>query len=587
MASFASLPLVAKRNSAFVLALLLVGCASQPTVPADRGTADARAATAPRTAKTLTLGQLEPIKAFTPETFSSTSGGGPSLAEVYLGGLVTGDDSGALVPRIAARLPSLDDGSISVLPDGRMRTTWKLRTDVRWHDGVPFTANDVVFSWQVVADPTVLAPGPGAPVKSLVDVAEAVDPSTVAITWKSTYIHALELGALQLWLMPSHVLSDAFAADKQTFLSHPFFTTDLVSLGPFRLVDFGEGETMTFERFDGYFLRPARVDRVVIRSISDHSALMVNLRSGVIDILADRTLASTMLLPLSAEWSQSGDGRVLSRQDNWWYLWVQMSPEIAQPVELARDARVRRGLMHGLDRESLRDFIFPGVPRTNADTFMLEGDPRSPIVGQPYARYPYDAERALQQLAEAGWRRASDGRLLNAIGEQVRIELRGDGPNAPERAAIGSNWRQLGLDVAEVQVSALLQRDSEYTAHFPAFLARARGTGDTIFVNFDGRTHSTAANRWNGANHGHYANPELDRFIDRLNVTLDERGQAELLRQMGEIMASDLPALPMYYRVSFAAVVRGVSALDDYSGTRGPGSAPGLMSRNAHLWDRD
>jgi peptide/nickel transport system substrate-binding protein len=548
---------------------------------------EARIAAPSKTSKTLTLGQLASIKAFTPEEFSNTSGGGPSLAEVYLAGLVTGDSNGELIPRIAARLPTLDDGTIEVLPDGKMRTTWKLRSDVRWHDGAPFTAEDVAFSWQVVAEPTVLAPGPGAPVKLLVASVEAPDATTAVVTWKSPYIHALDMGALQLWLMPRHVLAASFDADKQSFLSQPFFTTDLVSLGPFRLVDFGSGETMAFERFDSYFLGPAKIDRIVIRAISDPSTLLVNLRAGSIELMADRTLPATAILPLSLEWAQSGAGRVMSRQDNWSYLWVQMNQEIAQPPELARDARLRRGLMFGFDRNALREYLFPGVPGTSADTFVLDGDPRGAVVGRPFARYPYDVERAQREFSDGGWRRSADGRLLTAAGDQVRIELRGDPPYAPDMAAVAGDWRLLGIDVAEVQVTPLLQRDTEYTAHFPAFLARARGTGDTIFVNFDGRALSSAANRWAGANHGHYANAELDRMIDRLNGALDERTQAGLLRDMGEIMASELPAFPMYFRVSFAGAVRGVHALDDYAGTRGPGSAPGLMSRNAHLWDRD
>src|SRR5207249_353531 len=158
-------------------------------------------------------------------------------------------------------------------------------------------------------------------------------------------------------------------------------------LGPFRLVDFGGGAQMTFERFDDYFLGRPKLDRVVIQVVSDPNTLLVNVRAGTIDLLADRTLPSTMLLPLSAEWARTGAGQVLSRQDNWWYLWVQMNPEIAQPVEVARDARVRQGMLLGIDRESLREFMFPGVPGTSADTFMLQGDPRSAVVGQPFARF--------------------------------------------------------------------------------------------------------------------------------------------------------------------------------------------------------
>jgi ABC-type transport system substrate-binding protein len=75
----------------------------------------------------------------------------------------------------------------------------------------------------------------------------------------------------------------------------------------------------------------------------------------------------------------------------------------------------------------------------------------------------------------------------------------------------------------------------------------------------------------------------MDRLSDALYATLDDREQGRLLREAAEILATDVPVIPLYFRTSFAAVRTGIRALDDYAGTQGSGA----MARNAHLWDRD
>jgi ABC-type transport system substrate-binding protein len=114
-------------------------------------------------------------------------------------------------------------------------------------------------------------------------------------------------------------------------------------------------------------------------------------------------------------------------------------------------------------------------------------------------------------------------------------------------------------------------------------IIRARSSGEGVFAAFDSRFHATAQNRYAGANMGHYTNTELDRLIDTLYGAIDERQQGLILKEMGEILAADLPSLPIYFRTNFAAVRKGVQALaEDYANTRDTGA----MSRHAHLWDR-
>ena len=113
---------------------------------------------------------------------------------------------------------------------------------------------------------------------------------------------------------------------------------------------------------------------------------------------------------------------------------------------------------------------------------------------------------------------------------------------------------------------------------------RARGSSESVLGSFDGRAHANAQNRWQGGNLGHYANPAFDRLVDQLSSTLDEQQQGRIFKDIMEIMATDLPELPMYFAVTFAVARKGVDALkQDYAGMRDVG----VLARNAHIWDRD
>ena len=119
---------------------------------------------------------------------------------------------------------------------------------------------------------------------------------------------------------------------------------------------------------------------------------------------------------------------------------------------------------------------------------------------------------------------------------------------------------------------------------FPGTEVTAQNNGDSMFTRFDGRLRPAPPN-FSGNQGGWYANPELDALIDKLSSTLDTREQGLVLKDMGEILASDLPCLPLYFSVNLAAVRKGVHALDDFGGAYLGG--PGIITRNAYLWDRD
>ncbi|MBM2809652.1 MAG: hypothetical protein HW416_411 [Chloroflexi bacterium] len=564
-----------RMTAAIVSALVLLSCAPQ-TRPAGGGTPDSPPQQA--APKTIVIAALAPIKVYGHTEFQS--GGGASLTDIHSAGLVTNDPKGGFEPRLAVKLPSVDDGTIVLLPNGRMQTTWKLRPNVKWHDGTPFTADDVVFGLEVRLD----VPGPEAGLSTpQIERMEAPDPLTLVVTWQTTFFKHLELSISELWPYPRHLVGATQRADRESFLNLPYWTTGYVHLGPFKVVDYGLGETQVFERFDDYFLGRPKVDRIIIQAIQDPNTLFANLQAGTVHVTAEEALPTELAIQLRDEWRQSGGGNVFARTENLRYVMLQLNPDWGRPAELSGDARVRRGLYYGLDRAAIRELSLPGLPDTEAESFLRPNDPRGAVVGKPLARYRYDPPQALREMAEAGWLRGADGRLLNAAGQQVQLDMRGSASSAKETSSVSQLWRQtLGVEMVEETVPPARAQDREYRAKYPGMEFRS-SNGDNIFALFDSTRRPNAENRYVGGNPTGYVNLAFDRLLDRLYAAIEINDQANIIKQMSDMLADDVPVIPMYVRVDLTAVVKDVRALaDDYAGTtltRG-------MARNAHLWER-
>lgn len=568
------------RSLVYAGLFLAVGClpaAAPGGFPPAPGSGDGSPAVGSQ--KTITVSSLTPITAFGAWD-TSNAGGTFAVHGVHTSALITTDLQGNPTGQLLSRLPSLEDGTIAILPDGRMQTRWNLRPNVVWHDGMPVTADDLAFTLRVYQHPSV-----GVQTSAITNNMEridVVDATNAVVTWKTTYYQPLRLGLREFWPVPRHLLGAPFDANASTFSNLPYWTTEYVNTGPFRLVDYGLGENVVFERFDNYFLGRPKVDRIVLRVIGDANVVLANLRAGAIDMSSDGTLPGDLALALHAEWSRTGEGSVVSWPGSFRFEVVQLDPQWARPPELSRDVRIRRGLLMGLDRKALAEALLPGVPDAFANSFLPESDPRTPIVGRPFERYSYNPAAAAQQLADAGWHRAVDGRLLNQAGEQLEVQIRSQPAHSKEAAIIAQYWRELGLRVEESVVASSLARDSEYNATFPGFSGHANGSREGWFARLVSTAHATPQNRWSGANTGHYSNLRLDELTAMVYATPDRDRVLPMLKELGEILATDLPALPSYFGVSMAAVRKEVRALVNEGGF----DSPSELSKNAHQWDR-
>lgn len=563
-----------------IVVVLLAGCA-----PAAPRAQEGSQASAPgeRATKAIVIGMDEDIKNLWDAITLGGGSGAREIANLVNQHFVAITADGAPTPRLLAEVPSFDRGTWRVLSDGRMETTYRLRSDVVWHDGTPFTASDVAFSIQVNRDPEV--PNSNQDAIRLVESWDVADQTTVVVTWRQLYAFADRMEHRELYPLPRHLLEQSYTqgSSKEAFLTQPFFSADFVGLGPFRVARWESGSHVDFAAFDRYFLGRPKLDSVRVQFIPDSSTMLANLSARSLQMMM--TLGGIpdfdSMMAIKRDWEASGYGVMLMDPLSYRYVEPQKYlPHNPQPLDLI-DPRVRKALLHAIDREALARVRFGDVGIV-ADSWVHPSFGSYRLLQDGITKYPYDPRRALALMAEAGWRLGADS-VLEKGGSKFNVTTR-DLESETDPVIIAANWKEIGvIGTYEVRTAANI-RDRQDRATYTGVevtqnpMAVAAATRRLATYNAP-----TAENRWTGTNRGGYSNPLWDELDLRVLSTMDERGRIDLERDLLRIYTTDLPALPLYFRWDLVPAGNGL---------KGPVANTGVAHRgfilhtwNVHEWD--
>lgn len=342
----------------------------------------------------------------------------PIFMDFYFGnwkvfnGLVKYDRNLNLQPDLAARMPTIS-------PDGRTVTV-RLRDNVRFHDGRPLTAEDVVFTWRSLLDPKVATPLRGRfDLASVVQDVRALDGRTVRFTLARVdpaFLHKLYVG-----IVPRHLLEGKD-------LNTAEFNRQPVGTGPYLFKEWRPGERIVLEANPQYFDGPVGIPRVVFTFVGDENARATLLANGTVD-------AAGLPPKLAARFR--GDARYqvieVSSADTRLITLPSQEPSLADP-------RVRRALALAINRQAMVEGILGGPGEPAYGPF---------IRGAPAPAIPYSPDQARALLEQAGWRPGPDGimrkgdqrlafTLLYPAADSVRKEL---------ALAVRSDLAKIGVDV--------------------------------------------------------------------------------------------------------------------------------------------
>lgn len=457
-------------------------------------------------------------------------------------------------------------------PDKR---TWilKLRQGLKWSDGSPITADDIIFTAQVIYDPNI-----STPLRDIMQVGgkpfefEKVDDTTVRVRLAEPTGSFL---ALMGWGPISKKAYEAAykAGQFDTSMGINVAPEKIVCSGPFKLKQYVPGERVILERNPYYYKYDKNgtqlpyLDTLIFTYAPDMDQMLARFTGGTADgIVRPRPDSIPDLADGQARGNYTlydcgpGDGANLF----WFNLKKGTNPQTGKPyVDPVKqawfdDVRFRRAMLHALDKESIIRTELRGLA---VSVWGLESPANSFWIHPNLPKYPFDLARARALLDEMGLRdRDGDGIREDAQGHKVSFTfITNKGNKVRERVAslMQQDWAQAGVDARPqfLDFNALVtQLDS--TFEYEACLLGLGGGGvhpanSMNVYRSSGRTHlfnprqEKPATPWE---------EELDRLADRFNATLDVGEQQRIYWRMQEIMAEQLPILPLWTSKVFVAV---------------------------------
>lgn len=559
-----------------ILGGLLVSCAPPASTPQAPGQGPQAAPAAKKRAVAAIAGQPFSLSYAISSGGAFTPPGSEALEEIVHSGLTVEDNQGAQIPRLAEAVPSVENGLWKVFPDGRMETTWRIKPNAQWHDGVAFTSEDLVFTMQVVKDPEVTVFRNRA--FDLIDGVRASDRQTVVVSWRKPFIDAQRLfSSVGLLAMPQpkHILEPAYRTNKSEFDSLPFWTDEFVGTGPFKLNSWQRDQYMVVTANDQYVMGRPKLDELEVRFIPDIKTVVANALAEAVDFTLGRGLSLEFALQAGDQWKE---GHVESAP----YSWIQLWPQLVDPKPaLMTDPQFRRAVTYATDRQQLVDAFMHGQGGV-AQSYMRPTDEGfAEIDASSVVKYSYDPPRAVQLIQELGYSRGSDGIFVDRAGQKLNVQVKanaGDDLREKLLPVIADQWQRAGVEVEQFLVPTQRQRDFEFISTFPGWWMTQRPNGLGRMDNLYAEQSPLPANGYTGANISRWQNADFDALLDRYFQSPAAAQRIDAAKQLIRWMTDQVIIMGLFYTVEAILV-------NNHIGNVHPRAPDGTHAWNAAQWD--
>lgn len=506
---------------------------------------------------------------------------------MFTAGLSRVDSREAPYPVLAETLPQLNTDTWKLFPDGRMETIYRLRPGLTWHDGTPLLAEDFTFSLRAFKTETRWGRPPVGSTDDrksgqFMDEIVPLDPQTILIQWQRTYPDA---GNLPFPPRPRHLLEAIVDQDDpDVWYGLDYWRGGYIGAGPYRMLRWEPGSYMEGAAFEGYALGRPKIDRIVVTFSEKPPVTVARLLSDDVDMALSESIQFEQMSVLKEQWMERTQARFLLSPLQMRYVAIQQKPEYADPPALM-DVRVRRSLMHAIDRSGLAEAML-GENGVAADTMVPPGVGFYPAVDRAITKYPFDVRRTEQLMAEVGYTKgAADGFFASPTAGRFSPAVWGvaDGQDAQETTIVADYLKRAGIDSQlwlYPESNRVGSKSDEFKVTFPALNDNNNSLSPpTLGIEkFTRANLATPQNNFRGTNHLGWTNPEYDRLVDGFFGTLDAKeGEAMLVRAL-VILSQEIPMLPLYPTF----------AVDAHVGSlHGPEAATPSSTRyyNVHLWE--
>ena len=472
------------------------------------------------------------------------------------------DPDGNIVPILAAEVPTLQNGGVS--KDGKS-VTWKLKKNVQWHDGKPFTADDVVFNWEYAADPATAATTIG----NYQDITrvDKVDAHTVKIVFKDPKpFWAEAFCAVNGMIIPKHV----FEPYKGSKSREAPANLKPVGTGPYRFVDFKPGDIVRAEINRNYHRPNAPFfDQLEMKGGGDAvSAARAVIQTGEYDFAWNLQVEDEILRRME---QQGGKGKVDIAvagnpehiQCNQTDPWTEVDGErssIKTKHPFLTEPAVRQALNLLVDRGAIQEQIYGRLGQTSAN--FLNAPSR---FHSKNTKWEFNIDKANQILDQAGWKRGSDGvRAKDGKRLKVVYQTSINAPRQKTQAIVKQACAKAGIEVeiksvvASVFFSSDVGNPDTYRKFYTDIQMYTTTMGAPDPQNFM-RQFLTAEvaskdNKWQGRNVTRWRNQEYDKIFAASETELDPVKRAALFIKMNDLLIQNVVVIPVIWRANVTTI---------------------------------
>lgn len=420
------------------------------------------------------------------------------------------------------------------IADDHLTYVFHLKKTVKWQDGEPFTARDVLFSYQRIMDPKVDAPHLRNYYQDIEKV-ELLDDYTVRYRYRIPYYRALDFcGGIPI--VPAHLFKES-----EDFNKHPIGRQP-VGTGPYKLVKWDTGKEIVLVRDENYWGAKPHLLRIVYKIITEPTAALHVLKQGGLDMMSLRPI----------QWARQTQSKRFEEDfrklkyylPSYSYLgWNSRRPFFA-------DKRVRRAMTMLMDRETFLRKILLGLGTVISGPFYVN----SPDYDKSIPLYPYDPQGAVALLKEAGWEDRDGDGILDKDGKPFSFEfLLSAGSRTGEQIAtvLQENLKDVGIrmSIRKLEWAVFIQRidDRDYDA---CTLGWSMGWESDPFQIW----HSSQADK--GSNFVGFRNEEADRIIEAARQEFDAEKRRNMYHRFHALVHEEEPYTFLFTTEALVAVSR-------------------------------
>lgn len=521
------------------LRLMGAGGAATLILPGALGAGEALAANASPTGQ-LTIGFNQEPTVFNPHKLHIEVDEGVQFA--LFDTLFFADGQGLFQPSLVSEVPTVANGGISA--DG---LAWriKLRDDIKWHDGKPFTAEDVKFTIELLVNPKFNSWRRTG--HELVRDLKVVSPTE--LTWRMEKPFA----AYPSILAATFIVA-AHSFDGVSDLNNAPIDSKPVGTGPFKFISRTSGDNIVLEANTGYFAEGPHIQRLVFKYIPDATVMYAQFKAGDIDLHSLNYIS-----PENYEEAKGLAGKTAAIYPSSTIECIAFNTAVPPLDELA----VRQAIYYSYDKTSIIQSLYYGVP-TATDSYMPQ---QSFYYNPDLPKHEFSPDKAKQILEEAGWKvgsdgiRVKDGKRLSftnstTSGNHVREQMQQFFQQT--LAEVGIEMKIENMPAAVLFADFWMKSQFHSVLHGQDYLTGSDPDTSDFFL-----SSNSAAKGGGGLNFWQYANPEVDKLLAKGNALFVPDERKPIYFKIQEIVRHDLPFMPLFQRARIVGYKTGLTGYKD------------------------